>query len=174
VERETLVFLARGDLALFDIERRVSEIFRSELDALKDAFDFIIIDCPPGISPITEAALWASDQIIVPTVPDLICNLGLEAFCQTVTLSDAENGAPRRRPWVLANRVRRTRSQINILEEMRSESRSENAGFLMFETEIPDCPDLQEATNWTGERTPYPAKYGQETAAVLDRLVNEM
>jgi cellulose biosynthesis protein BcsQ len=173
VEREVLVFLSRGDDDLDGIEHRMTAAFREELNALKGAYDIIIIDCAPGISAITEAALWACDLIIVPTVPDFISNLGLEAFCRSVLTSETAGGVPRK-PKVLANRVQGGPMQDSLLAELRAESAAEDGGFLMFATEIPDCPDLEDATNWPGARTPYGLKYGADTAAILRKLAAEL
>ncbi len=43
-------------------------------------YDFILIDCPPGISLFAEAALIAADAILVPTIPDYVSRLGFIAF----------------------------------------------------------------------------------------------
>ncbi len=173
VEREMLVFLSRGETSLEEIEAHVSAIFRFELEALKPEFDAIIIDCAPGISPITEAALWAADRVIVPTAPDLMSSLGLEAFCRTVMIADPA-GAAARKPWVLANRVQAGPAQAAVLAALRAEGGAKDGGFCLFETEIPDCADLEEATNWSGSRTPYGLKYGSETAALLRKLAAEL
>lgn len=174
VEREIVVFLSRRGRDMRQIEQDVALSLTSELAALKSQFDYIIFDCAPGISSLTEAALRASDLVIVPTVPDFISNLGLEAFCKTVQLADPSNGVQARPPWVLANRVRRTPSQIQILEEMRAESAAEDAGFMMFRTELPDRLEMEGVTTWGGQRLPYDDKYAGEIASVLSELVTEV
>jgi cellulose biosynthesis protein BcsQ len=173
VEREILVYLSRGEASLRAIEEQMTAAFRTELETLKGAYDTIIIDCAPGISAITEAAIWACDLIIVPTAPDFISNLGLEAFCRSV-LTSGDSTMPTRRPKVLANRVQGGEAQNSLLAELRAESKAGDAGFQMFATEIPDCPDLEDATNWPGARTPYDLKYGPETVAILRRLAVEV
>jgi chromosome partitioning protein len=174
VEREIVVYLSRRGLDMKQIERRVADVLIDDLALLRGQFDYIIFDCAPGISSLTESALRASDLVIVPTVPDFICNLGLEAFCKTVQLSDPAVGVDSRPPWVLANRVRHTPSQTLILEEMRAESAAEDAGFMMFRTELPDRQEMEEITSWGGERLPYDTKYRGAVATVLEQLVNEV
>ncbi|MCE9519729.1 MAG: 30S ribosomal protein S20 [Verrucomicrobia bacterium] len=43
-------------------------------------YDYILIDCPPGISLFAEAALIAADAILAPTIPDYVSRLGLITF----------------------------------------------------------------------------------------------
>lgn len=170
-EREVIAFASRDGRSLKDAEGNVAHIFQEELEAQRAIYDYVVLDCAPGISILTEAALISSDLVIVPTVPDFISNLGLEAFCKTVQLS--ADSSERRAPWVLANRVRRTPAQIRILEEMRAESCAADAGFMMFCTELPERVEMEEATYWPGERLPYKSKYGV-MAHVLDQLVREV
>ncbi len=56
------------DVILDDVKKskkRLSEI----LKPLKGSFDWIFLDCPPGISLLSENVFQASDYIILPTVP---------------------------------------------------------------------------------------------------------
>jgi hypothetical protein len=46
----------------------MGEQFRS----LLDEFDFILIDCPPGLTLFSEAAIRAADGLIIPTLPNEI------------------------------------------------------------------------------------------------------
>jgi cellulose biosynthesis protein BcsQ len=175
VEREIIYFLSGRRRSLMEIERHVRDLLAPELDALKSRFDFILFDCAPGISALTEVALRASDLVVVPTIPDFISNLGLEAFCKAVLWANHNEPERQRLPWVVANRVRYTPHQTTMLAEMRAEAEADDAGFRMFRTEIPDRPVMEEAVARTENPTEsYAAKYGEEMSAVLARLVDEM
>jgi chromosome partitioning protein len=74
-------------LTLF--EREVSKeaqhgALRSTIQGLlmgvRSAFDIVLIDCPPGLSVLTESWLRESDFHISPTKPDYISVCGLEVF----------------------------------------------------------------------------------------------
>src|SRR5262245_2264356 len=47
---------------------RIAEMYRS----LLPHFDFILIDCPPGLTLFSEAAIKAADGLIIPTLPSEI------------------------------------------------------------------------------------------------------
>lgn len=149
VEREIFHFLSDQRKSFKDVERHISETISWEIEALRHQFDYVLFDTAPGISPVTEAALRASDLVIVPTIPDFISNLGLEAFCRSVWWSE-RGGDPSRAPWVVANMVRDTQHHRTMLEEMRSEAGAEDAGFRMFGVEIPNLPAIEEAGGLVG------------------------
>lgn len=48
-----------------------------EVLAEDDAFDYVLIDCPPSFPPQTLAALAAADDIVVPMTPDRFAVMGL-------------------------------------------------------------------------------------------------
>jgi cellulose biosynthesis protein BcsQ len=70
-ERQILTaFLPGSDIqtAYQRASMRISDQYRS---LLKD-FDLILIDCPPGLTVFTEAAIRAADGLIIPTLPNEI------------------------------------------------------------------------------------------------------
>ncbi|MBI1185994.1 MAG: AAA family ATPase [Alphaproteobacteria bacterium] len=145
VERELINFLSRRTRSLREVERVVAEIFRRELAALRESFDVILFDSAPGISALTEAALRASDIVIVPTVPDFISNLGLEAFCKSIWWANINDEAQQKTPWVVANMVKESAHHRAMLDAMRAEANAEDGGFRMFAIEIPDMLWIEEA-----------------------------
>ena len=138
VEREMIVFLSRRQRNLLEVERVVGDLFDEQMTELVSAYDYVVFDSAPGISALTEAALRTSDVIVVPTVPDFISNLGLEAFCKTVCWSRKKGEQEKRRPWVVANMVKDAPHQQMMLREMRAESETADGGFNMFKVEIPN------------------------------------
>jgi len=145
IEREIISFLSRRTRGLKEIERVVSQLVVDQLTALKSEFDVIIFDSAPGISALTEAALRASDMVIVPTVPDFISNLGLEAFCKSIWWANIEGSELQKTPWVVANMVKTSAHHRTMLEAMRAEAAAEDGGFRMFASEIPDMLWIEEA-----------------------------
>lgn len=184
-EREMITTLAGG---AFDPERLVQstvDVVRNGLASLDEAFDYIIFDCPPGISTLSEAALRLADLVVVPTTPTTIASLGLETFCKTVNLSHASGEGEQRLPWVLANMVQKTRLERRtlpkdaaILVEMRAEAGAEDGGFRMFATEVPNSPELEDAAQWQSQtalrdRT-YLQKYGPDMTELMAGLIKEL
>ncbi|MCK9876701.1 ParA family protein [Frankia sp. Ag45/Mut15] len=59
----------------FDVYQRLSHGLES-LDA--DAYDLVVIDCPPHFGVVTRAAIAACDHVLIPARPDLLSTLGIE------------------------------------------------------------------------------------------------
>ena len=43
--------------------------FRSLVNQLEGHYDYLFIDCPPGIGPLSEAIFSAADYVVLPTIP---------------------------------------------------------------------------------------------------------
>jgi len=74
-----------ADASIRRLERCSSESgpfwMRGKLRALEDRYDHVILDCPPGLSHVTENVLEAADAILTPTIPT---PLALRALAQLV------------------------------------------------------------------------------------------
>lgn len=53
------------------------QFLEKHLGALKEKYDYIIIDCPPNVYTVTRNALCYSDYIVVPSTPDSLSTMGL-------------------------------------------------------------------------------------------------
>ena len=49
-----------------------------------DAYDVVLIDCPPNFNIVTKTAIVASDYILVPTRPDFLSTLGIDYLIRNV------------------------------------------------------------------------------------------
>ena len=61
-------------------------IMRRALDELREKYDYIIIDSPPALGPITINALSASDSVIIPIQCEFFALEGLAQLLNTVSL----------------------------------------------------------------------------------------
>ncbi|MBE2316695.1 ParA family protein [Solirubrobacter sp. CPCC 204708] len=52
--------------------------------AAGERFDVVLIDCPPGMTPLTMNALVAADRVLVPTQLDFLSVAGLAVLTETV------------------------------------------------------------------------------------------
>src|SRR6202521_436093 len=89
VDEARTVYLIPSDMQLTLFEREVSKEslhgrLRSSIGALlnhvRSVFDVVLIDCPPGLSVLTESWLREADFHVSPTKPDYVSTCGLEVF----------------------------------------------------------------------------------------------
>ena len=58
---------------------------RKELDAIRDRYDYIIIDCPPSLGMLTVNAMTASDGVIIPMQCEFFALEGLSQLMVTIS-----------------------------------------------------------------------------------------
>ena len=59
-------------------------VMKNALDAIKDNYDYIIIDCPPSLSMLTVNAMVASDGVIIPMQCEFYALEGLSQLTVTI------------------------------------------------------------------------------------------
>ena len=77
--------LAGAGIELISMERR-EFLLREALAGLGEAYDFILIDCPPSLELLTLNALCAADTILVPVQCEYFALEGLSDLMNTVRL----------------------------------------------------------------------------------------
>lgn len=75
--------LAGAEVELIDVQRREAQL-KLALSAVRDRYDYIIIDCPPSLGLITINALCASDTLLVPIQCEYFALEGLSQLMATV------------------------------------------------------------------------------------------
>jgi len=86
--------LAPSNIGLVAIEREFHTtkikgrelLLKRGLEEIKDKYDFIVIDSPPALGPITINALGASDSVIIPIQCEFFALEGLAQLLNTVAL----------------------------------------------------------------------------------------
>jgi chromosome partitioning protein len=168
VERDLIERFVKQQLNLDAIQKRICQWFAAGLKTVIEDYDDVIIDCPPGISLFAEAALIASDAILVPSIPDYVSRLGLIAFRRrALTMIRDKRGAPST-IFVLATKYDETfslhRSEAQLLKE--------NLGETMFDIRIPQNVDIARAAEWSDTARTFEMKYGSG-AEIIRRLGDE-
>ena len=79
------VDLAASEVDLVYLDNR-EKILRDALLNIRDAYDFIFIDCPPSLGLLTVNALTATDSIIIPIQCEYLALVGLGQLMNTVRL----------------------------------------------------------------------------------------
>jgi chromosome partitioning protein len=175
VEREIIYCLSDKNLNMRAIEGQTWKLFEQEFVPLGKSYDYVIFDCPPGISPLSEMAIRASDLIIVPTIPDFVSVFGLKAFIEIFWKAPPGGlPPPKRLPHVLVTRfhgaVKQHRAVVELLEDAAKLKAPE---IRLLRTRVQQAAELAAALG-KGEETPtFNQKYRGVTS-VLDQLVKEL
>ena len=81
--------LVGAEIQLVDATDRESRI-KNALAAIKNDYDYIIIDCSPSLGLITVNSLAAADSVMIPVQPEFFALEGLGKLLQTIRL--VQNG----------------------------------------------------------------------------------
>ena len=121
-------------------ERRL----RDALAPLRDAYEFVILDCPPSLGPLTVNALVAADRVIVPVQTEYFALEGLAGLLDTLGLIQHElNPRLTVAGMLLTMHDNRTKLGRDVEQEVRTHFPS-----LVFDTVIPRNVRLGEAPSF--------------------------
>lgn len=79
------ISLAGAEVELVSMMSREQRL-KTKLDAIKDEFNYILIDCPPSLGLITLNAFTASDSVLIPVQCEYFALEGLGQLLNTVNL----------------------------------------------------------------------------------------
>lgn len=77
------VGLAGAEIEMVDVPHREKRL-KAALAPCRDAFDYILIDCPPALGLLTLNALVAADTFLIPAQPEYYALEGLSQLIATV------------------------------------------------------------------------------------------
>lgn len=77
------ISLAGAEFDLYQLDEREYRL-KTQLEKLKDSFDYIFIDCPPSLGMITVNALAAADAVIIPMQCEYYALEGLSQLMLTI------------------------------------------------------------------------------------------
>jgi chromosome partitioning protein len=63
---------------------RLLSRLKKRISELKDSYDILIIDCPPNFNIVTQNAIIASDNYLVPAKPDYLSTLGIDQLIRHI------------------------------------------------------------------------------------------
>lgn len=157
------------------IEGQAWLLFEQEFLPLGKTYDYVIFDCPPGISPLSEVAIRASDLVIVPTIPDFVSVFGLTAFVK-IFWKPQLGGLPRpkRLPHVLITRcLMNIRQHRDVVERLEDAAKFKDPMICLFKTKVQQAAALAEGLSKAEEALTFKQKY-KDVTYVLDQLVQEL
>lgn len=80
----SFIGLAGAELEIAEVESR-ERLLKRALDAVKDEYDYVIIDCPPSLGLLTVNSLVASDGFIIPVQCEYYALEGLVQLMNSVS-----------------------------------------------------------------------------------------
>jgi chromosome partitioning protein len=117
---------------------------RAALGPVRARFDFILLDCPPSLGPLTVNALVAADRVIVPVQAEYFALEGLAGLLDTLSLIQRElNPRLTVAGMLLTMHDGRTRLAQDVEREVR-----EHFPELVFDTVIPRNVRIGEAPSF--------------------------
>lgn len=177
VDEAKSIYLLPSDMQLTLFEREVSKeslhsTLRTSIGHLlsraRPVFDVILIDCPPGLSVLTECWLREADFHLSPTRPDYISLCGLDVFRRFRDLNPemgfAENLG------VVVNMKEHGSSEDDAYHKWLSDN-PENRCFKQF---LPRINAIQHAARHLEDNRSFLAKYPGEIGAAVRGLVAEI
>lgn len=181
VDDARAIYIIPSDMQLTLFEREVSKDnqhakLRASISALlaevRKVFDVVLIDCPPGLSVLTESWLREADFHISPTKPDYVSVCGLEVMRRFKALNPEMGFA----------------QNLGVLVNMKDPMSQSDADYHRWLADNPDnrCFTepvtrsglLQDAARYRPERRSYMAKYpgpiGQSMQALAAEVLARM
>jgi cellulose biosynthesis protein BcsQ len=85
------LFLIPSDFSLRHLDSyligqsKSKQKFKDALSSLRDKFDIIFLDCPPGISKLAENIFYSTDYILIPVIPS---KLSIRSYRQIMNFID--------------------------------------------------------------------------------------
>ncbi|MEA2243990.1 MAG: chromosome partitioning protein [Solirubrobacteraceae bacterium] len=117
---------------------------RAALEGIRGRFDYVLLDCPPSLGPLTVNALVAADRVIVPVQTEYFALEGLAGLLDTLALIQRElNPRLTIAGMLLTMHDSRTRLARDVEREVR-----EHFPALVFDTVIPRNVRVGEAPSY--------------------------
>jgi chromosome partitioning protein len=117
---------------------------RQSLEAGREEYEFIFLDCPPSLGPLTVNALAAADRVLVPVQAEYYALEGLSQLVRSVDLVRGRLNPRLELAGILLTMVDgRTRLSADVAAEVRR-----HFGDLVFDTAVPRSVRLAEAPSY--------------------------
>ena len=137
------IVLAGAEIEMVDMDERET-ILRRRLAPLRDAYDFILIDCPPSLGLMTVNALTCADGVIIPIQAEFFALEGLSQLVKTVnTVKKRLHPELELLGILLTMYDGRTNLAVQVSEEVKK-----YFGKKVFKTFIPRAVKLSEAPSF--------------------------
>jgi len=135
--------LAGAEVELISLGQRERRLQRA-LSAIREEFDFVLLDCPPAVGLLTVNALTAADGVLVPIQCEYYALEGLSQLLSTINLvRDNLNPRLKLAGVLLTMYDARTTLSADVAAEVRR-----HLGATVFDTIVPRSVRLAEAPSY--------------------------
>jgi chromosome partitioning protein len=86
------------------------------IDGLSRSYDYVIVDSPPFYGQLTDTAIYATGNILIPALTEATSERAIELLFDQVTALEDRTGVSIREVGVVANRVESTNEDEEMLE----------------------------------------------------------
>jgi chromosome partitioning protein len=132
--------LANADVRLAPMQNR-HQRFKAVLDEVRDAYDFILVDCAPSTSLLSINAMVAADGFIVPVAPSYLSLEGVVSLGEIIQQAQASFGSIAPVLGILLTMVEGGDDEVQeIISQIRK-----HYGKRVFSTEIERNVELEDA-----------------------------
>ncbi|MCI8445266.1 MAG: ParA family protein [Bacilli bacterium] len=138
--------LAGADIELVEKSKMDPSItsngqLKKHLEAAKEIFDYIIIDCPPSLGVLTTNALTAADSVLIPVQCEFFALEGIMQLLNTIMLAQKKLNPTLSIEGVLLTMLdSRTNLGLEVVEDVKSYFKEK-----VYDTIIPRLVKLSEA-----------------------------
>lgn len=170
MQDELVTFYSRNQTPYQQARNKCAEHFRAAFSFARKHADIIIMDCAPGISNATLAALKLADHVVVPFRPDAVSAFAVNRISTIIEGQSfdkvQEMTHDKRRYTCLANYVRPGGRDTIYIDEIAHDHP-------MLDTKVPAMPDVADAFDYLLEPMSIEDKFG-EAAPILRQLHDEL
>lgn len=131
--------LAGAEIELVSVMAR-EMVLRGALEGVRDAYDYILVDCPPSLGLLTVNALVAADALLVPIQCEFYALEGVAKLLESMEMVKGRLNRRLELFGVVMTMADRTNLSRDVIEEVRA-----HFGGLVFDTVIPRNVSLAEA-----------------------------
>ena len=147
------VDLSAAEIELIGIDEK-EYIVKKAIEKIKDAYDYVIIDCPPSLSMLTINAMTTADSVLVPIQCEYYALEGLSQLIHTVELvKERLNPVLEIEGVVFTMYDARTNLSLQVVENVK-----DNLQQNIYKTIIPRNIRLAEAPSYGMPINQYDAK----------------
>lgn len=163
MQDELITHYSRHNTPFRQAKLKCANHFRQALGFAAPLADVVIMDCAPGLSNATAAALQIAAKVVVPFRPDAVSEFAVDRISSIIEGKDYDGVmaiAPEKRRYIcLANAVRPGGRDSTIVDTIAFNHPT-------LATQMPQSPDVANAFDWSEERQTMEEKYGGSVTAL--------